>query len=138
MDKYYVIVLSIAIILLILLLTYIGILMTNSVANDKANLFPPIANTCPDYWSISVTDSSACVIPNFGARNVGIAYDSTGKLNTSVSSAKGYGVENSSQYKINFNDVNWASAGKVAICAQKDWANKNNILWDGVSNYNGC
>jgi hypothetical protein len=24
------------------------------------------------------------------------------------------------------------------ICKNNDWAQKNNILWDGVSNYNNC
>jgi hypothetical protein len=39
---------------------------------------------------------------------------------------------------INFNDTRWSSGGKISVCAQKDWANKYNIMWDGVSNYNSC
>lgn len=28
--------------------------------------------------------------------------------------------------------------GLSTRCAQKKWANNNNIVWDGVSNFNGC
>ena len=24
------------------------------------------------------------------------------------------------------------------VCSNKNWADSNNILWDGVTNYNGC
>ena len=42
--------------------------------------------------------------------------------------------------------VSWNPTGKyisyddksVTICEKRQWTDKNNILWDGVSNYNGC
>jgi hypothetical protein len=26
----------------------------------------------------------------------------------------------------------------ATVCLQREWANKNGISWDGVSNFNGC
>jgi hypothetical protein len=35
-------------------------------------------------------------------------------------------------------DIKWDSGGLSRICAQKKWALTNNIIWDGVTNYNKC
>jgi hypothetical protein len=34
---------------------------------------------------------------------------------------------------IDFSNNNWQG-----VCDKKKWANMNNIVWDGVSNYNNC
>jgi hypothetical protein len=136
MDLFYIIVLSVATVLLILLLTYIGISMKNAKTSGDGDVFPPSASSCPDYWSSSVSDPSSCVVPKnvAGIKNIGSIYDVNG-LVLNDSNTVGYDL---AKNVINFNDTRWASGGKIAVCAQKDWANKYNIMWDGVSNYNSC
>lgn len=42
--------------------------------------------------------------------------------------------------EINFNDIAWLKydIGNSKICNIKKWLNTNNILWDGITNYNRC
>jgi len=137
MDIFYIIVLSVAIILLILILTYLGIVMTKNKKSDNSTAFPPIQSTCPDYWSISKTDLSSCEVPIKGARNAGTIYDTAGAVLLDSKTTPGYKT-GSTPLKINFNDGAWSAGGKSATCSQKTWANQNNVIWDGISNYNGC
>ena len=124
MDIFYIIVLSIATILLILLLTYIGIKMKASKLSGGP--YPPIKNSCPDYWTIN--DKGKCVQPGVNGRNRG--KDALNDTNT-----KGY---DKNKNAVDFNDKGWTSGGSSSMCAQQKWANTNGILWDGVTNYNGC
>jgi hypothetical protein len=132
MDIFYTIVLSIATIILILILTYIGV--TTVYYKGKIS-YPPKALTCPDTWNVVPTDTSACTIPNAGSPNVGKLYDSAGKLIATSSTT--YGLDTTNNY-INFSDPGWTKGGLSAQCNQKAWANQMGIQWDGVSNYNQC
>ena len=131
------------IVFLILILTVIGILM----AKKSNNLvYPPVANQCPDYWTF---DGSYCIVPNKGVYTLGDQTKYTDDHNqkvlngfSSVKSANdkntpGFFVEkdnkNRAILKIDFKDPGWSGT-----CSQKKWANQNNIVWDGVSNYNTC
>lgn len=47
--------------------------------------------------------------------------------------------------KMNGNDASWNTiyggnsyAGLTARCAKRKWAIDNGIVWDGITNYNGC
>jgi hypothetical protein len=43
--------------------------------------------------------------------------------------------------EINFNDsIAWSKyeVGNPSICNIKTWANSQNIVWDGIHNYNKC
>ena len=46
--------------------------------------------------------------------------------------------------KMNGNDASWnkiysnSYAGLTARCAKRKWAIDNGIVWDGITNYNGC
>jgi hypothetical protein len=144
MDVFYIIVLSIAIILLIVVLTFIGIKMKDSAGN--AAPYPPSSLPCPDYW-VQTTDASGnniCYIPPYVPAggsvmpsNTGKIYDNKGR-NTLTSSAKpipGYNIYDNT---INFNDPGWNTAGMSSTCAQKSWANNNSLQWDGISNFNNC
>ena len=125
MDIFYIIVLTIAVTILILLLTYIGIKMNYAAHNGGA--YPPTKNNCPDYWTISI-DGKICNQPT-----------TTGSRNTysgNVNAAGVAGVKTNGDIEID--TTAWTSGGKSAICAQKLWANQNGLIWDGVSNYNGC
>lgn len=143
MEAFYKITILVMIVFLILILTVIGILM----AKKSNNLvYPPVANQCPDFWTF---DGSNCIVPNKGvykngdttiykddpdANNVLNGLSSVTVINSE--NTPGFKVErknNQAQLKINFNDSGWAGT-----CGQKQWANKNNIVWDGISNYNTC
>jgi hypothetical protein len=127
MDIFYIIVLSIAIILLILLLTYIGIQMNS--AGTKTAPYPPTKSTCPDYWTID--SDGKCNVPTTG-RN-------TSSKTLTTANTKGYTpTSNGSPATIDFSNKDWSSGSGSALCGQKLWANTNGIMWDGVSNYNGC
>jgi hypothetical protein len=129
MDTFYLIILSIAVILLILFLTIVGIMMRRQ---RKDEIFPAIPNACPDGWTNDASNN--CIVPtplpppltDMILRNatVGTTVNTTANIKT---------------YAINFNDPGWNGlGGKSAICAKRSWVNKNNVEWDGVSNYNSC
>lgn len=108
MDSFYWIVVAIAVVLLILCLTGVGILM----GYQNANLtFPPSQNTCPDGWS---SVGSICTVPE-------------GVTVQGITAAQGFNQANGT---VDFSSWN--------ICDKKKWANMYNINWDGVSNYTKC
>lgn len=111
--NFYNIVLITAVVILILVLTYIGIRMYRATSTA---IFPPAVAACPDRWQ--QTTDGKCIIPN-----------------TIPSTMTAPGID-PAKGTINFNDPKW-NATQSAICAQKAWANTNGIVWDGVSNYNG-
>lgn len=49
----------------------------------------------------------------------------------------GYDASNPQLNVVNFNDLGWSSYGS-GLCANHQWAVKNNISWEGVSNFNQC
>jgi hypothetical protein len=119
---FYNIVLIIAVVILILTLTYIGIQMRNKV---KTSVYPPMVAACPDYWEQSL-DGKGCIIPNITEKNAG---------NSAFSTTKGFYNDEYGNQCINFNDPAWKARGN-SICAKQTWANTNGIVWDGVTNYN--
>jgi hypothetical protein len=128
MDIFYVIVLTIAVILLILLLTYIGLQMKVSV---KSKIYPPTQATCPDYWTIN--SDGTCQPPTTGNRNTITDKRSSPYANHTP----GYKTTTGS---IDFTDAGYYVYGgaKNSICGQKNWANTYGVVWDGVTNYNAC
>lgn len=138
MDTFQITVLVVAVILLIAIFTTIGIL-TKYTNFDK--VYPPMANTCPDYWTVD--SAGNCLLPPTPTSlNTGGVYSSSGSVNlttdntdTSKIYTPGYSSDSGS---VNFNDPLWSSIGKTTLCAKKSWATTNNIAWDGVSNYNSC
>ena len=73
METFYLIVLSVAIILLIIILAYIGIYGMNEKSKSA---FPPVKYDCPDYWQKN--ENGKCVIPTSGP-NMG-AFNNKGDL----------------------------------------------------------
>ena len=131
--NFYIIVTTIAIIFLIIILTIMGIFLSNKTSNQ---IFPPVKNNCPDYWTTTTIDSSnnVCKINN---KNSGKILNADGTYNTEAL-AKVPGI-NTTRDEINFKDPGFSSTYKsTQICALHKWANANEIAWDGVSNYNGC
>ena len=135
METFHITVLGIATVVLILLLIFIGILL--SMGNENA-AWPPSYGVCPDYWQYD-DDQKKCMIPKYGldAVNIGNMYDKESKtLTDSVLKTTGYSYDVSGgvikQY-IDFSNIGWNG-----LCDKKKWANTHNIVWDGVSNYNNC
>lgn len=126
-SNFYTLVLTIAIIILILLLGYMGWLMSKQKTVDE---FPKLRTSCPDFWKVEPGDNGKvfCVRPTAeGAINAG-----TGDIFASGAS----GVD-ANKTKFDTTDVGWASAGN-AVCGKQKWANANGITWDTVSNANFC
>jgi len=156
METFYVIVMSIATIVLILALVLMGILMTSKGGKKDAS-FPPFVNSCPDYWKPVDNDISGnCYIPSYKPNGVST---NTGTLYKNVTTANGAketkiegntipnGNKTTPGYKyvdvsgnstIDFSDLRWKSIAGSSICAQRAWANAYNVVWDGVTNYNSC
>lgn len=151
-DSFYLIVLSIAIIILIIALGFMGWMLSHQKDEIK---FPGITTTCPDFWTIS-QDGTKCEQPdnnfNKGTIKPGIknkdktditnvleAYKKPGTNEwTAVPGKSASEVEGS--YTINSfdsKDAGWGS-GNDAICNKRNWANNNKINWDTVTNVNFC
>jgi hypothetical protein len=135
MDYFYIIVLSVAVVILILLLTFLGISLSKQNSSGVGGAWPPVENTCPDYWKLDPSDSRYCVIPkkdplNPGSapRNTGSMYNSKGNIDPNFVKSSGY---DNNAMRINFNDQYYT------VCNKKTWAKTWGILWDGYSNYSG-
>ena len=133
MDSFQIIVLLVAIILLIVIFTSIGII--TKYYSTENNLFPSMANTCPDTWG--VTDRNTCIVPQNGALNSGVLYSTGGStLNIDANNTPGY---SSAKNEIDFSDnTRWARDGKSALCNRKRWAGTYGVAWDGITNANIC
>ena len=135
METFHIIVISVATVILLLILIFIGILLSKGNENLA---WPPSYGICPDYWMHDLSNNK-CIIPKFepAAVNIGNMYDAnTKQLKDSVMETPGYSYDMSggiiTQY-IDFSNNNWEG-----VCSKKTWANTNTIVWDGVSNYNSC
>lgn len=143
-SNFYYIVVIIAIIILILLLTYIGLLMKKKSNNRQE--FPPVQNSCPDYWGVDSSNPKKCIVPANGGKNTGDAYTYTNNVTKLKATGRGktHGLEttlngtNTDPVSIDFSNSSWAKTGVSETCAKKHWANVHGILWDGVANYNRC
>jgi hypothetical protein len=129
-TNFFMIVISIASFLLIVSLTYIGIVLSR---NASSTPYPPIANACPDGWGIDTNGN--CIIPSNTTSSAGSNNLGTLATYNTIPGFASSGASTSGTF--NPNDNGWASSGST-VCGKKLWANKYNIQWDGVSNYNGC
>ena len=134
MEFFYMIVLAIAVLFLIIMLTYIGILMRYT---DTKVAFPPIENDCPDYWVLA-SDGKSCTIPTYDQKNAGTLYSNDNDVNDIDITTKTPGYD-SGNNKIDFTNNDWGgSNGLTSTCAKKEWANNWKITWDGITNTNTC
>ena len=132
MDSFYLIVLGVAVVFMILILIFIGLMMKTKNQNT---VYPPIVNTCPDGWTI--TDGSSCIIPGFtNADSTNVGNFTSSSVKTLKDSLSAYATVTSNIFSSS--DPKWISTGLTPICGQKQWAVNNQIAWDGVSNYNSC
>jgi len=127
MGRFHWITILVAVLVLLIVLIYVGILMTHG--NKASKIYPPIANICPDYWLSDI--SGNCVVPAPGSRNA-----PTTTL-SSVKTSPGYtpGYNGTS---VDFNSATWVSGKSSATCSKQTWCQRIGVYWDGVSNYNNC
>jgi hypothetical protein len=146
MDGFYTTVLSIASIILILLLTYVGILLYYAKSDE---VYPPYQKPCPDYWDIDA--SGNCIYPpTTSERNrgglVARSGQPAGMINPAAAASTAtpgviqYQQSPSVAAAINFNDAGWKTIynKKNELCNKKYWADAYNVEWDGVRNTNQC
>ena len=126
MEKFHIIVLSIATVALILILIFVGILLSKGDTNEA---YPPSHGICPDYLEIhtdEATNKSKCIM-----------YDeSTETLKSEIVKTPGYSNEMSDNEVVQY--IDFSNSGWKGECDKKKWANENGIVWDGISNYNSC
>jgi len=106
MDTFQKSVLIIALVVLIALLISVGILLNK---HSKNTSWPPIQNTCPDYWTEGTDGICTSAGLNTGDGTVTSTADGTG------------------------NNVTGDTR-----CEKRIWAIEKGIMWSGVSNYNSC
>jgi len=120
MDIFYIVVSSIAIILLILILTVIGIMMKsqNAITN-----YPPYQSQCPDYWGVNADGTCQQPASDNRINNLPTSYRaaSDDTLNKAKTSGPTIGP-----YTFDFS--------KNSICDNMAWTKRWSIQWDGVSN----
>lgn len=148
MESFYYVVLTIAVVFLILILIFVGIMMQGQ---NKGQSFPPVANVCPDFWTIA-SDNKSCIVPgttgntysttptgqNVGTIGTALSKYATDTLLNSAYASGTVPYKFASSVIINPNDAYWSKNGKTATCGQKQWATQTGIQWGGVSNYNSC
>lgn len=141
MDNFYLIIVVIAIIILIIALTFIGLTLKKSIQDSSHKV---TENPCPDYWKLA-DDGKKCILPFGSARkNIGIlttsgdfdlsADNSMNDFTRSIMSS----TSDASYNLIDMYAPAWTNAsgynGMSLSCAHKKWATDLNIAWDGVSN----
>jgi len=132
---------------------------------DLNKVFPPVMSNCPKGWSVN--DDGTCNIPPQGSLNLGnlrgkpiyvITSDGVTTYTTDTDTIgmvltdmygnnvlgytkfdfpAGYDVSNIQRPVVDFTAPEWGETGSV-LCANFEWATKNNIEWEGVTNYNQC
>ena len=162
MDPFFLYVSIGALVLLLVVLTIFGVMLTTL---NNESVFPPVQSACPDHWDVS-SNPNYCGVPKSSGRNKGrLVYESASPNEVNKTDPNNIGIcttgstfgckpspdllitpkgTNQFQYlNLGTNNTKWNSAnglypGKTALCAQNAWANMMGISWDGVSNYNGC
>lgn len=127
---YYIIVALVAIVFFIAIVVY----MNYSITTKKSSVYPPIANTCPDFWLVDM--SGNCIVPSLTVLD-GNRGTFTKQLASKSPQTFGYVDLSGGTEVIDFNHVNWGSLGSSTLCNKNKWANTYGIAWDGVSNYTG-
>ena len=126
MESFHFAVLAIASVIFIIVLTTIGVIMQKG---SKSGTFPPMASNCPDGW----TESSSivgeditytCTAPPATVLPVAV----TGVTDITIGAWTAANTDKTITY----------SDKTTSICDKQKWADKNSIVWDGVSNYNSC
>jgi hypothetical protein len=145
MDAFQLIVLSIFVVLAILILVAFSIMLSSK--KDADSEYPSSYANCPDYWTMT---NGNCVVPtttiNKGNSDVYASPGETPGYTATQAEVKNGSGEITTPYvpeNINFKAAGWDDNQTIDIikglkgrCSLKAWANKYNVKWDGVNNYN--
>ena len=128
-SNFYTLVLTIAIVVLILVLSFFGWTMTKQKQTDN---FPKLQTTCPDHWTVVNNNGKTyCQQPTAG--NVNYGDSSANLMADNKTPVPGYDTTNG----FDFTNAGWSSGGN-AVCSKKKWADSHTIHWDTVTNANYC
>lgn len=106
MASFQKITMTVAVIILIICLAFIGYSLNSSKYNTQ---YPPVISDCPDYWKdMSDGDASNCVNTQTGLGDPGC------------------------ETTMDFSSSFWT--GDDGLCRKSQWAKKCNLTWDGVTN----
>lgn len=122
MDAFYTTVVAIAFVLLLFVLIVVGIMMQKQDA-DKA--YPAYASKCPDGWGLR--EEGGCKVPADTSPN----YPALDKLDDANDIGADKTISESSATYMIFNS-------NATPCQKKAIANKMEVSWDGITNYNKC
>ena len=122
MDRFYNIVVIVAIVILILCLIAVGIMLQNK---KEETIFPEKVSPCPDGWE--VTSDGGCKVPAAGHKNV----PDTFNYDTQIWKNAADGALSNT-----FTNGDTVYLAETSRCNKKKWAKDNGIIWDGASNYN--
>ena len=132
MQFFYTMVLFIAIVILILTLTLIGVSMYNQI---NAVVYPQYLSDCPDYWIKNEDGTCSVVVGNDSVNALSVKYDYTRdrklgniKVTEPCNLQKKYNPHQLT-YKFDFRNNGW--------CDNRKWAMTNDIFWDGMTNVRG-
>ena len=111
------IVMMVAIIILIITLSMIGVALSNLNSEVK---YPPVIGDCPDYWSIET-------------RPIDIS-DPNGETGLFCKNDKPVDINNSTTECNELNSSNSLYKGIGGLCEKRKWADRCDVTWDGVTN----
>ena len=137
MDKFSLYVLVVTIVCLIIALTIIGLIIKN---NKYSTAYPPIIDTCPDYWyssyydvdsGINSTPSDSCKNSAFGCCPDNVT-SKTDDVGTNCALSKCYNVQKLGTQSDSCYSV--MDFSKYTKCEKQKWAKQCNLTWDGITN----
>jgi hypothetical protein len=149
MDSFYIIVGTIAILLLIGILAFLGVAMNKQYVSRP---FPArTIQKCPDYWTAD--SNGKCIIPTGGAglNNVGdlgtgstLTSSKNGQYDNTMLYTPGLSADKKSIDFTKDNDAAWKTYNTMVgsnlnpLCQKQQWLNDHKVVWDGISNNNVC
>lgn len=112
---------------IILILFFILISIQFYYSNVDSVEYPPIKNICPDYWKVS-NDKYTCIVPT------------ESKLTGTLKIKPNYPIyKDNTDQKLHADFTHYIPDKNLSkLCNLKQWANHNNIVWNGISNNNKC
>lgn len=161
MDKFYKIVLFVASIVIVVYLIIFSMVYLFS----KNTKISQVIHKCPDGWDSDIVTpkenwmekETRCYIPVDNVSNLNgytnqkftfnhsdnnnVIYDINGRLIPGSNVLEYNMPNNTGKPYINFTNIKWyenSPAGMTHNCFLKQWANMNNISWNGISNNWKC
>jgi len=111
------IVLTVAIIIFIILLLFIGSVLYNEKRNSS---FPPVVSSCPDFWLDREITTQTSIDGNNSSETTGKCYNNHNLGNPSCSK------------EMDFTGDFWT--GTDGTCNKYKWAKGCDLTWDGITN----